>query len=138
DFLKSQPKRVVVLDPVLSSSSGTQLLDAAGIEVLRTELLQAATVITPNLNEAAALAGLQVRDLAEMRSAAKKLHQMGAKNVVITGGHLPENTDLLLLESGEEVRLTGSKVESTSTHGTGCAFSTAIACGLAQGQDLRT
>ncbi|MFZ1006194.1 MAG: hydroxymethylpyrimidine/phosphomethylpyrimidine kinase, partial [Candidatus Sulfotelmatobacter sp.] len=78
----------VVLDPILQSSSGTELLDAPGIRMLIEKLLPLADVITPNVGEAAALTGLKVRDLEEMRAAAQKLHEMGSTAIVITGGHL--------------------------------------------------
>lgn len=136
DFLSSHKGNSVVLDPVICSSSGHRLLDESGLEVVRSRLIPLATVVTPNLAEAEVLAGVSVKDLRGMSGAAKELQKMGAKNVVVTGGHLAENTDLLRLKSGEEIEVASRKVESESTHGTGCAFSTAIACRLALGDDL--
>lgn len=136
DFLEFQPNVPVVLDPIIRSSSGAMLLDEAGVEILRSRLLPLATVITPNLAEAQALTGQPVTSLSEMKSAAKELQRLGARSVVVTGGHLPENTDVLLPESGEVTEIRGARVESSSTHGTGCAFSTAIACRLAKGDGL--
>jgi hydroxymethylpyrimidine/phosphomethylpyrimidine kinase len=137
EFLESQAGKPVVLDPILRSSSGAQLLDLAGTDVIRRELLRLATVITPNMAEAEELSGKAVKDLEGMKLAAGELQKMGARNVVVTGGHLPQNIDVLALENGEMVELAGNKIESSCTHGTGCAFSTALACGLAQGNDLR-
>jgi len=85
----------VVLDPILKSSSGANLLDAAGTKVLVERLIPLVDVITPNIDEAAVLAGMKVTDLDEMRAAAGKLHEMGSAAVVITGGHLDKAIDLL-------------------------------------------
>ena len=129
----------VVLDPILKSSSGADLLDAAGIRVLMEKLIPLADVVTPNVDEAAVLTGLKVTDLDEMRAAAAKLHQMGSAAVVITGGHLEKAIDLLSFhtgsEAGEEV-FKAERQRSNSTHGTGCAFATAMACHLALGRGL--
>ena len=126
----------VVLDPVLRSSSGTDLLDQQGLEVVRTKLLQLADVITPNMEEAATLTGMKVESLFGMKKAAAKLHEMGARAVVVTGGHLKEPADLLSV-GRKQIELAGKKIESNATHGTGCAFATALACNLARGIDLQ-
>jgi hydroxymethylpyrimidine/phosphomethylpyrimidine kinase len=133
-FLEEHRPSNVVLDPILKSSSGAELLEAEGIEVLRRRLLRLATVTTPNLVEAAILSGSPVQGVEGMRSAAARLHQMGAANVVITGGHLPQPVDLLSANYGTHVEaIAGEHIESTATHGTGCAFATALACNLALG-----
>jgi hydroxymethylpyrimidine/phosphomethylpyrimidine kinase len=129
----------VVLDPIFKSSSGADLLDAAGIGLLTAKLIPLADVITPNVDEAAALTGLEVADLDQMRAAAAELHTMGAKAVVVTGGHLERPTDLLSFSGPqgiEQQTYKSNKQRSRSTHGTGCAFSTAIACHLALGRAL--
>jgi len=129
----------VVLDPILNSSSGADLLDAAGTRLLIEKLIPLADVITPNVEEAAVLTGLKVTDLDEMRAAAAKLHQMGSAAVVITGGHLEKATDLLSFTSKRGVQEEVFKAErqrSNSTHGTGCAFATAISCHLALDRGL--
>src|ERR1700727_861257 len=99
DFLSQRSGKAklpnVVLDPILKSSSGTALLDAPGIRLLIEKLIPLADVLTPNVVEAAALTGLEVTDLDEMRAAVAKLHQMGSAAVVITGGHLDKAIDLL-------------------------------------------
>ena len=129
----------VVLDPILKSTSGSKLLSNGGPDKLRA-LLPVAYVITPNIDEAAALTGLPVTNLQEMKAAATKLHQMGAANVVVTGGHLEKAIDLLSTKSPEEPpkqsEFGANLVRSKSTHGTGCAFATAIACNLALGRQL--
>lgn len=129
----------VVLDPILKSSSGTELLDAPGIRLLIEKLIPLADVITPNVDEAALLTGLKVRDLDEMRAAAAKLHQMGSTAVVVTGGHLEKAIDLLSFtrKGGiEEEVFKAERQRSNSTHGTGCAFATAMACHLALDRGL--
>jgi len=129
----------IVLDPVLKSSSGAALLDAAGAKLLIERLIPLSDVLTPNIDEAAAISGLKVRDLDEMKLAATKLHEMGASCVVITGGHLEKAVDLLSYKgkSGVEQEVfTAERQRSNSTHGTGCAFATAMACHLALGRGL--
>ncbi len=129
----------IVLDPVIRSSSGADLLDAAGVKVLVEKILPLADVITPNVDEAAALTGLKVGDLDEMRGAAAKLHEMATGAVVITGGHLEKAIDLLSFRTKDGVQeevFKGERLESKSTHGTGCAFATAIACHLAMDRGL--
>ncbi len=138
DCLESAGLKNVVLDPVLQSSSGTALLDQEGIRVMEQRLLPLADVVTPNINEASVLTAMEVRNPAQMELAAARLHEMGAKAVVITGGHLDEAIDVLSV-NGREVQIyRAERVDSPNTHGTGCAFSTAIACQLALGQSLTT
>ncbi len=129
----------VVLDPVLKSSSGADLLDAAGTRFLVERLIPLADVVTPNVDEAAALTGLKVTDLDEMKAASAKLHEMGAAAVVITGGHLDKAIDLLSFTTKRGIEQEIFKAErqrSNSTHGTGCAFATAMACHLALDRGL--
>ncbi|HTV55236.1 MAG TPA: bifunctional hydroxymethylpyrimidine kinase/phosphomethylpyrimidine kinase [Terriglobia bacterium] len=129
----------VVLDPILKSSSGAALLDNAGTRALIEKLLPLADVITPNIDEAAALTGMKVMDLEDMKMAASKLHEMGAPSVVVTGGHLDKAIDLLSFQSKRGVEQEVFKAErqrSASTHGTGCAFATAITCHLAMDRGL--
>lgn len=129
----------VVLDPILKSSSGASLLDAAGTRLLVEKLIPLADVITPNVEEAAVLTGLKVTELEEMRAAAGKLHQMGSAAVVITGGHLEKAIDLLSFTTKrgvEEEVFKAERQRSNSTHGTGCAFATAMSCHLALDRGL--
>ncbi len=129
----------VVLDPILKSSSGAELLDSAGIKLLIERLIPLADVITPNVDEAAVLTGLRVTCVEEMKPAAAKLHEMGASAVVVTGGHLDKAIDVLSFTTkrGVEVEIfKADRQRSNSTHGTGCAFSTAIACHLALDRGL--
>jgi hydroxymethylpyrimidine/phosphomethylpyrimidine kinase len=138
-FLRQASIPNIVLDPVLRSSSGAALLDGPGFEVLREQILPLATVITPNVDEAEALTGIHIRSDSDQSTAAGLLLELGAYAAVVTGGHLLEARDLLAWkdESGihEEV-FTDAKLDSTNTHGTGCAFATSIACGLANGDSI--
>lgn len=139
EFLSRRKARNVVLDPVLLSSSGALLLEPAAIEAMKTRLFPLVNVITPNVDEASALTGLTVSNANGMRAAAKALHSAGVKAVVITGGHLSRAVDLLSIDrSGKIVQelFESQKIRSKATHGTGCAFSTALACRLAQGLSL--
>ena len=129
----------VVLDPILKSSSGADLLDSAGTRILIERLVPLADVLTPNIDEAAMITGLKVQELDEMKAAALKLHEMGASAVVITGGHLDKAIDLLSFTSKKGIEQEIFKAErqrSNSTHGTGCAFATAMTCHLALDRGL--
>lgn len=139
-FLEKERLPNVVLDPVLKSSSGADLLERSAVRVLAERLLPLCTVVTPNVEEATVLAGLSVTNPDEMRAAALKLHTMGAPGVVVTGGHLNQALDLLgFVASGGEFEFEtfkSEKQESSSTHGTGCAFASSLACHLALGRGL--
>lgn len=129
----------VVLDPILRSSSGADLLDAPGTRVLIERLIPLADVVTPNVDEATVITGIKVAELDDMKAAATKLHQMGAAAVVITGGHLEKAIDFLSFTTKHGVEQEIFKAErqrSNSTHGTGCAFATAMACHLALDRGL--
>ena len=138
DFLASARAENVVLDPVLKSTSGAELLDVPGLKILRERLLPLATVVTPNMQEAATLAGVPVKNPDQMKVAAARLHDMGAPNVVVTGGELDKATEFLSFTNPrgkrEEQWFRAERLRSTSTHGTGCAFATALACHLALGR----
>jgi hydroxymethylpyrimidine/phosphomethylpyrimidine kinase len=143
DFLDQAKLPHVVLDPILKSSSGADLLDAEGTRLLIERLLPLAEVVTPNLDEASALTGIAVTNLEQMREAAARLHSLGARNVVVTGGHLNNKgekaIDLLSFATArgtEQEVFKAERLRSNSTHGTGCAFATALACHLAQGRGL--
>ncbi len=139
DFLTKAELPNIVLDPIMKSSSGADLIDASGARLLIQQLLPLATLVTPNVDEAAALTGLAVTDLEQMRAAATKLHAMGAASVVVTGGHLEKAIDLLSFRSRrgiEQEVFKSDRQRSNSTHGTGCAFATAVSCHLARGRGL--
>jgi hydroxymethylpyrimidine/phosphomethylpyrimidine kinase len=127
----------VVLDPVMLAKSGDLLLDEAAVEGLRLELLPCALVVTPNLPEAAVLCGHAVESPQQVREAARRIHDLGARAVVIKGGHGTGDRIVDLLFDGEEyVEFPTTRIETRNTHGTGCTFASAIAARLALGHDL--
>jgi hydroxymethylpyrimidine/phosphomethylpyrimidine kinase len=128
EMLRIEGRRVpVVLDPVLRSSSGRELLDADGVAVMRRRLLPLVDWVTPNMEELGVLTGHLVSRREEMADAAQVLQMMGSElNVVATGGHLDPPDDLVVSAGGEVVWLPGERIVSQSTHGTGCAFSSAL------------
>jgi hydroxymethylpyrimidine/phosphomethylpyrimidine kinase len=128
----------IVLDPVMVATSGDRLLASSAVEALRRKLIPLALVVTPNLPEAAALTGATpARDEREMEVQARELLTLGARTVLIKGGHGEgdESVDLLIGQ-GEVVRLAAKRIATRNTHGTGCTLSSAIAAGLARGLDL--
>jgi hydroxymethylpyrimidine/phosphomethylpyrimidine kinase len=145
-FLTAQAGRIarerIVLDPVLRSTSGTALIDRDGLRVIREELLRRVGWITPNVDELDLLAGGS-SGREQVPAAAARLQAMAAQlgndalNVVVTGGHLDRPDDFLLTASGEGNWLAGEKIVTNATHGTGCAFSSALLCGLISGRSPR-
>jgi len=137
---------LVVLDPILVSSSGARLLDEDGVRALCLELLPRARVVTPNLPEAEALSGRRIQSPDDAREAARRIHDMGAAAVLITGGHAHEKgsglgapgSDVIdvLFDGHAFFELRVPRVESRHTHGTGCTFAAAVAAGLALGREL--
>jgi hydroxymethylpyrimidine/phosphomethylpyrimidine kinase len=141
-FLRVRPelRERVVLDPVLRSSSGAALLDVEGTALLRERLLGVVGWVTPNLDELALLTGVEVRRKEQVPAAAERLARQAASAgnpgiaIVVTGGHLDRPDDYLLL-GGKGVWLPGERVETRSTHGTGCAFSSALVAQLVRGRE---
>jgi hydroxymethylpyrimidine/phosphomethylpyrimidine kinase len=127
----------VVVDPVMVSKSGARLLAADAVEALARDLLPRALVVTPNLPEAEALTGFSLDGEARRRRAAERLVEMGAKAALIKGGHGESEESIdLLFSDGRFREYRAKRVRTTSTHGTGCTFSAAIAAGLARGEPL--
>jgi len=139
DALESlAPKIRLVVDPVIAASSGAPLLDEPGVERLKRRLVARAAVVTPNLPEAAMLTGLAVENLDGMKRAAAALLRMGAKAVVVKGGHLAGDRLVDFVTDGRtSFTLAAKRIKTRSTHGTGCAYASAIAAGLAQGLKLK-
>lgn len=136
EVLDANPALPAVLDPVVRAASGLELADAPALDYLREHLLSRARVVTPNLDEAAALTGLQVENMEGMKAAARRLIEMGARAVVVTGGHLKKAIDVYF-DGAELETFVGDRVKPDNTHGTGCTFSSAIAANLALGRQLR-
>jgi len=129
----------VVVDPVMVATSGDRLLDPDAEDDIRGSLLPVADLVTPNLHEAAILAGIDVVDAASMEDAGRRIRGLGADAVLVKGGHLPGDIlqDVLVTASGVRM-FSHPRVPTTSTHGTGCTLSAAITAGLAVGQPLET
>jgi hydroxymethylpyrimidine/phosphomethylpyrimidine kinase len=138
DRLRAFGVSQLVVDPVMIAKGGAALLQAEATEVLKRDLIPLALVATPNLPEAEALTGMTVTDRAGMRRAGEAILGLGARAVVVKGGHLEgeEAVDLFLTPDGEPVWLPAPRLATRHTHGTGCTFSAAIAAGLAQGLEL--
>ncbi len=136
-FRESKVLPAPVVDPVVRSTSGYDLIDDAALQVLIHELMPLARVVTPNIPEAERITNLRIEDEQEMINAARCLREMGARAALVKGGHLTTDAiDVLLDEEGEVQIFRAARVESTSTHGTGCTLAAAIACGLGRGKTL--
>jgi len=127
----------LVIDPVMIAKSGAPLLKADAVGVLKAKLLPLATVVTPNLHEAGALTGHEIKTLAQMKQAAQLIFDLGPRNVVVKGGHLPNVAADLLYDGREFVEFRGERMDTRNTHGTGCIFASAIAASLAKGKTVR-
>ena len=138
DCLRRRSDMPLVLDPVMVAKGGQRLLQDDAVATLKRLLLPLATLLTPNLPEAEALAGTRITHVAAMRHAAEALLTLGVPAVLLKGGHLPGDTvvDLLVTEDGCE-EFAAPRIHTRHTHGTGCTLASAIATGLAQGKTLR-
>ncbi|KAK9929176.1 hypothetical protein M0R45_026282 [Rubus argutus] len=137
--LKEYPVRALVIDPVMVSTSGDVLAGPSIIAGFREELLPIADIVTPNLKEASALLdGLRIKTISDMRSAAKLLHDMGPRNVLVKGGDLPDSLDAVdIFFDGEDMyELRSSRIKTRNTHGTGCTLASCIAAELAKGSSM--
>jgi hydroxymethylpyrimidine/phosphomethylpyrimidine kinase len=135
EFLDAHKFAHVVHDPVMKSSSGTELLDSGGIKYMMAELLRRSSVITPNVPEAEVLTGILIKDVADMEDAARKLVEMGARAVIVKGGHTERAVDVVF-DGTDMIPLAGEKVADRQLHGTGCTFASALAAQLAAGRSL--
>ena len=126
--LRRYQPRIIVVDPVMISKSGYPLLAPEACETLIKELLPLATLVTPNLPEAEAITGMQVTEKAQMRAVAEKIIALGAKAVLVKGGHL--------FDGSKETWFPGKRIATKNTHGTGCTLSSSLAANLAKGLEL--
>jgi hydroxymethylpyrimidine/phosphomethylpyrimidine kinase len=128
----------LVIDPVMISTHGARLMDYEGQSAFATCLMPRAFLLTPNLEEATVLAAFPVTDVASMRKAAERLASLGAKNVLIKGGHLEDDAVDVLFEPEHGFHeFSSPRLATPHTHGTGCTYSAAITAGLAKGATLR-
>jgi len=131
--LKEYNVKNIVVDPVMVSTSGSKLLSEGAMDALNSKLLPLATIITPNIAEAQCLSGISIKTANDMIKSAKIIN----KNVLIKGGHLKDCADDLLYFNGAVTWFKGEKIHNPNTHGTGCTLSSAIACNLAEGHDIK-
>jgi hydroxymethylpyrimidine/phosphomethylpyrimidine kinase len=123
----------LVVDPVMLAKDGTPLLSARGVALLKSRLLPRAMVVTPNIPEAEALSGVEIRAAADLREAARRIQGLGVPGVIIKGGHLPGEPVDTLLWNDEWIELAGRRIAGAPVHGTGCLFSALLAARLALG-----
>ncbi len=130
-------KLPLVVDPVMRATGGAELATRMAIEAIKAELFLRATIVTPNIPESEQLAGFAIQDLDDMKRAADLFLTLGPESVLIKGGHLETETvfDVLLTADGFQI-MSGPRIASVHTHGTGCTLASGIACGLAQGLDV--
>lgn len=127
----------LVIDPVMVAKGGDRLLREDAIEALKEDLIPLAIVVTPNLSEAEVLSGIRIRNIEDIKEAARKIHKLGAKNVLIKGGHLLSAKAIDFLYNGESFKeFNAERIDTKNTHGTGCTLSSAIAAGLAQEKEI--
>ena len=134
--LRAHRQERIVLDPVMVAKSGDPLLEPDARAALVRAMLPLAEVVTPNLPEAAALAGIPVDTEADMEAAARRILALGPRTVLVKGGHLKESATDLLWNGRVVTRFTATRIDSPNTHGTGCTYSAAIAANLARGLAL--
>jgi hydroxymethylpyrimidine/phosphomethylpyrimidine kinase len=134
DRLRAHALTALVVDPVMVAKSGDRLLREDAVQALRELLLPLAAVVTPNAPEASVLAGVDVVDVASAREAARRIHALGPRLVIVKGGHMGGDTSDDLIFDGRSFEvLSGRRIATLHTHGTGCTFSAAIAACLARG-----
>jgi len=130
----------LIVDPVMVAKGGRSLLRAKARQALIKKLLPLALVVTPNIPEAEELAQMEIKSVAAMKKAAVIIHKMGARNVLIKGGHLVSSKQKdvvdILYDGKNFVEFSAPRIDSDDTHGTGCTYASALACGLASGKDV--
>ena len=137
DAIREHGLDKLVVDPVMVAKGGARLLREDAVDALRSHLIPLAAVVTPNLPEAEVLLQRPIRSLEARRDAAEALLAMGARAVVIKGGHAEGDAIDIFTDGSELLELSANRIETSSTHGSGCAFSAAITAGLARGLEAR-
>jgi hydroxymethylpyrimidine/phosphomethylpyrimidine kinase len=135
-LLKKARIKNLVVDPVIKSSSGKTLLSKKGVETLKEKLLPLALLVTPNIPEAEILSGIRITRPQERLKAARAIYKLGARNVLIKGGHAKGNADDFFFDGKRHEAFEGARIGKKDIHGTGCVLSAAIASGMALGLDL--
>ncbi len=138
ESLKKIKIKKIILDPVMVAKGGTKLIDDAAIKTLKKKLIKYVFLITPNIHEAEILAGIKIKNKKDMILAANKLINLGAKNVLIKGGHLKsKNVEDIFLNKSELKVFVSSRHKTNNTHGTGCTLSSAIATFFSCGKSIK-
>jgi hydroxymethylpyrimidine/phosphomethylpyrimidine kinase len=134
---KDGEKKYLVVDPVMVAKGGHELLELSALHALKSYMIVRADLLTPNIPEAELLTGLEISDIDTMRRAANAILEMGAKAVLLKGGHLKDETltDILVTKDTEKT-YSGPRLRTKHTHGTGCSMASAVATGIAQGNTL--
>lgn len=130
-----KPKHVII-DPVMYAKNGCPLMDPSAVDALIETILPLADVLTPNIPEAERITGMEIRSVTDMEVAARKIHDMGSKTVVVKGGHAIGNALDVLFDGKQMHHFETERIATKNTHGTGCTFSSAIASQLALGMDI--
>jgi hydroxymethylpyrimidine/phosphomethylpyrimidine kinase len=126
----------VVLDPVMFAKNGCPLMAETAVDTLIKEVIPLADIITPNIPEAEKIAGMKISSIADMGTAARKIHSMGCKAIVVMGGHLAGAALDVLFDGEQMYHFETERINTKNTHGTGCTFSSAIASNLAKGMSI--
>ncbi len=127
----------IILDPVMVSKTGVRLLKKDAEELLKKMLLPLSWLVTPNIPEAEIISGIKIENIEDMKKSAQIIYEMGAKNVLIKGGHLKETADDILYDGNEFILFKQKKIETPSPHGTGCTYASAITSFIAHGYNLK-
>lgn len=140
DMIEKYSLEINVIDTIIKSKNGTYLLNPEGIETFIKKLIPKSFVLTPNIDEAESLTGRQIKSQEDIKKVAKELHKMGAKFVIIKGGHFESGNTVFdtLFDGNDFLILKTPKINTKNTHGTGCTFASAIASNLAKGKDIYT
>jgi hydroxymethylpyrimidine/phosphomethylpyrimidine kinase len=133
DKLKEYAPANVVIDPVMIAKGGCALMQQNSISYFKSELIPLADILTPNIPEAEAITGLEISTISDMKRAAEEIYFMGAKSVLVKGGHLIGDAEDILFDGNSYYSFTTKRINTKNTHGTGCTFSSAIASNLALG-----
>lgn len=126
----------VVIDPVMYAKNGCPLMDPSAVDALIETILPLADVLTPNIPEAERITGMEIRSVTDMEAAARKIHDMGSKTVIVKGGHAIGNALDVLFDGKQMYHFETQRIATKNTHGTGCTFSSAIASQLALSMDI--
>lgn len=135
--LRQYKPEITVIDPVMIAKGGSALMRPDALATLQQEIVPLASLLTPNIPEAKAITGMEISGIADMKEAAQKIHAMGAKSVLVKGGHLEGDAVDVLFDGSEFTLYESPRIQTKNTHGTGCTLSSALASHLAMGLELK-